>query len=75
MTLNAATLRNLEILNNQVKSCQLAATDSQNKEVKPVWVISGVPRFQLIIDCLLLAKWPHFACLGLSSFAQSAANP
>lgn len=48
MTLNAATLRNLEILNNQVKvrlACQLMATDCQNKEVRPVQVINGIPQF------------------------------
>lgn len=48
MTLNAATLRNLEILNNQVKvhlACQLMATDCQNKEVSPVWLINGVHCF------------------------------
>lgn len=43
MTLNATTLRNLEILNNQVKACLtclLTATDCQNKEARPVRLIS-----------------------------------
>lgn len=48
MTLNATTLRNLEILNNQVKvrlACQLTVSDRQKNEVRPVRVIDGVHRF------------------------------